>query len=163
MARELEVERKWLVPAVPSAEFDRAVGAGEAIDQGYLTIGSDGAETRIRRRAGEYVLTVKSGTGLSRREQSVALDRGQFEALWPVTAGQRVEKTRHLIPAPGAPELTIELDVYGGELDGLVVAEIEFESAPAATAFDPPDWFGPEVTDDNRYKNQALATGGRPD
>jgi adenylate cyclase len=159
MARELEVERKWLVPAVPPAELDRA---GEAIDQGYLTIGEGGTETRIRRRAGEYVLTVKSGTGLARREQSVTLDGGQFEALWPVTAGQRVEKTRYLIPVPGAPKLTIELDVYSGDLTGLVVAEIEFESAPAATAFDPPDWFGLEVTDDRRYKNQALATSGRP-
>jgi CYTH domain-containing protein len=163
MARELEVERKWLVPAIPPAELDRAVGVGEAIDQGYLTIGDGGTETRIRRRAGEYVLTVKSGTGLARRERSVVLNRDQFEALWPVTAGRRVEKTRYLIPAPDAPELMIELDVYGGELDGLVVAEIEFESAPAATAFDPPAWFGPEVTDDHRYKNQALATGGRPD
>jgi CYTH domain-containing protein len=42
------------------------------------------------------------------------------------------------------------------------VAEVEFESEAAADEFEPPDWFGPEVTDDPRYANRALAVDGVP-
>jgi adenylate cyclase len=58
--------------------------------------------------------------------------------------------------------VTIELDVYGGDLEGLVVAEVEFASEEDADAFDPPAWLGREVTDDPRYKNQRLARDGAP-
>jgi CYTH domain-containing protein len=43
-----------------------------------------------------------------------------------------------------------------------VVAEVEFDGEDAADAFEPPDWFGAEVTDDARYKNQRLACDGAP-
>jgi len=56
----------------------------------------------------------------------------------------------------------IELDVFGGSLDGLIMAEVEFRSAEELAAFEPPDWFGRDVTDDNRYTNAALALSGLP-
>ena len=57
----------------------------------------------------------------------------------------------------------IELDVFSGAHDGLVLAEVEFESTEALEAFEPPEWFGPEVTDDGRYTNAGLALDGLPD
>jgi adenylate cyclase len=72
----------------------------------------------------------------------------------------RVEKTRYEIPY-GAH--LIELDVYSGALEGLVVAEVEFGSEEESARFDPPDWFGSEVTDDVRYSNRSLAVHGRPE
>jgi CYTH domain-containing protein len=39
----------------------------------------------------------------------------------------------------------------------LVVVEVEFASVDEALAFSPPDWFGPDVTGDSRYRNAALA------
>ena len=78
----------------------------------------------------------------------------------PFTAGRRLEKTRYVIPGSG--ELTIELDVYSGGLSGLIVAEVEFASEDAADAFQPSEWFGSEVTDDGRFKNQQLACHGAP-
>jgi CYTH domain-containing protein len=54
------------------------------------------------------------------------------------------------------------LDVYGGELEGLIVAEVEFPHVAAAFDYDQPAWFGTEVTTDDRYKNRRLATDGRP-
>jgi adenylate cyclase len=68
--------------------------------------------------------------------------------------------TRYLLPAGGG--LTIELDVYRGDLAGLVTAEIEFESLQASRAFEAPAWLAEEVTDDPRYKNQSLAVHGLP-
>jgi CHAD domain-containing protein len=103
---------------------------------------------------------VKKGLGRTRREEEIALEPEQFRRLWPLTEGHRVEKVRHLIPS--ADGLTIELDSYAGELDGLVTAEVEFDSEARADAFEPPRWFGPEVTDDPRYRNARLARDGAP-
>ena len=49
-----------------------------------------------------------------------------------------------------------------GNLEGLVLAEVEFSSRDKSEEFEPPDWLGEEVTDDVRYKNQILAKKGAP-
>ena len=116
----------------------------DEIEQGYLAIGSDG-EVRLRRRGERLLLTAKRGSGLARDEAEVELDREAFERLWPLTEGRRLHKRRHVIPHG---DLKIEVDVYEGELEGLVVAEIEFPSEDEARAFEPPDWIGEEVTGD---------------
>jgi CYTH domain-containing protein len=69
-------------------------------------------------------------------------------------------KTRHRIPYGTH---LIELDVFADTLEGLVFAEVEFDSTEALAAFDPPPWFGREVTDDGRYTNASLSLHGRPD
>jgi adenylate cyclase len=57
----------------------------------------------------------------------------------------------------------IELNVFRGNLQGLVLAEVEFGSTAKSAEFKPPDWLGEEVTEDIRYKNQSLAQKGAPD
>ena len=71
------------------------------------------------------------------------LDADEAEALWPHTAGRRLEKRRHRVPLG---DVVAEVDVYGGALDGLLVVEVEFPSEAAAAAFVAPPWFGEEVT-----------------
>jgi adenylate cyclase len=154
---EMEIERKFLVAEPPELE-----GSDHAeIEQGYLALADDAdrAEVRLRRRGDERFLTVKVGTGRVRAEEEIGLDREQFDALWPLTEDRRVAKTRHLI-AHG--DLTIELDLYGGELDGLRVAEVEFADQAAADAFEAPAWFGEEVTGNVNYLNETLAAKGMP-
>jgi CYTH domain-containing protein len=153
----VEVERKWLVAEMPP----EALGGlpPDTIQQGYLTIGNDGAETRVRRRGAQCTLTVKSGRGMVRGETEITLTSEQFDALWPATAGARVAKERHTLRLDGR---VIELDVYGGALRGLMVAEVEFEDPWGAESFVVPYWFGREVTDDQDYKNQRLALRGIP-
>ncbi|MFU8890365.1 MAG: CYTH domain-containing protein [Anaerosomatales bacterium] len=150
----MEIERKFLVEQRPPAiAFTSA-----ALRQGYLLIADDG-EVRVRDAGGVYSLTVKSRGSLSREEHEVELTRDQFEALWPATLGRRVEKTRHEFTLGG---MDAALDVFEGDLDGLVTVEVEFPSVSAARAFVPPAWFGPEVTEDASYKNASLAVHGQP-
>lgn len=152
----MEIERKFLVrDSAPALEQSRS----SRIEQGYIAVAPDGTEVRVRRRDGTAVLTIKSGGGRSRVEEELEIDAERFARLWPLTEGRRIEKTRHLIPQA---DLTIELDVYSGALTGLMVAEVEFGSEEAADAFDPPEWFGPEVTNDPRFRNQTLALEGAP-
>jgi CYTH domain-containing protein len=150
----MEIERKFLVE-LPPPEFERA--PARRIDQGYLALDeTSGAEVRLRRHGDELSLTVKGAGGLARVEEAFDLDEAKFESLWPLTEGRRVEKVRHELPGG------VEVDVYEGALAGLVIAEVEFDSEEASAAFEPPDWFGSEVTEDQRYKNRELAVGGRP-
>jgi len=123
-------------------------------------VAADGTEVRVRRRDANAWLTVKSGGGRARVEEEIEIDGERFERLWPLTEGRRIEKTRYEIPV--GDDLVVELDVYAGDLDGLVIAEVEFESEEAAEGFAAPDWLGPDVTEDLRYKNQRLARDGAP-
>jgi adenylate cyclase len=154
----IEIERKFVVDKPPA---DLARWPSTAIEQGYVAIADDGTEVRVRRRAGRAVLTVKSGGARTRVEEELEIEPERFERLWSLTDGRRIEKTRYEIAADDGA--TIELDVYGGALAGLLVAEVEFASESDADAFTAPDWFGREVTDDERYKNQRLARDGVPE
>jgi len=152
----MEIERKFLVAGdVPSASAEPV-----EIEQGYLAVARDGgAEVRLRRKGDATVLTVKRGEGRTRAEEEVPIDEEGFAALWPMTEGRRLEKTRFVIADDG---LEIELDVFGGELEGLQIAEVEFPDERTADAFEPPDWFGAEVTGKPDYLNESLATDGAP-
>ncbi|MFP5578860.1 MAG: hypothetical protein ACLGIZ_11590 [Acidimicrobiia bacterium] len=50
--------------------------------------------------------------------------------------------------------------MFAGDLAGLVLVEVEFDSDEAMAAFVPPTWFGAEVSGDDRYSNASLATQG---
>jgi CYTH domain-containing protein len=155
MADGMEIERKFLVEQLPQG-LD--VHPSREIEQGYLAI-TDDVEVRLRRYGDESFLTVKSSGNESRIEEEIEIDRRRFDSLWPLTDGRRIQKRRYRIPIG---DLALELDVYHGDLEGLLTAEVEFSSLADAAAFVPPGWVGRDVTDDSRYKNKRLATHGRP-
>lgn len=150
-----EIERKFLLDALPD-DFDDLPST--RIRQGYLAV-TDEVEVRVRDRGDDRLLTVKGGRGEIRNETTVTLSAEQFNDLWELTRNRRIEKRRTILPQG---EVEIEIDVFEGDLNGLMIAEVEFESADASAAFDPPAWFGREVTDDATYRNAALATGEPP-
>lgn len=150
-----EIERAFLVGQLPD---DLALGAGERLRQGYLAEEQD-VQVRIRLSDDTATLTVKAGGGLVRTEIELPVPPDDAEALWGLTAGRRIDKVRHRLEVADG---TAEVDVYAGELDGLVRVEVEFPSLESADAFTPPDWFGSEVTDDARWSNASLARHGRP-
>lgn len=156
-----EIELKYLVELgdLP-AEIDLSSLEKTHLRQGYIAIGIDGSETRVRSFDNEkFELTTKSPGLIARDEQTIKLSQEMFEALWHQTAGRLVIKTRYFVPLGRD---TIELDVYAGHLEGLVTAEVEFDGRPTeamvrATTFEPPAWFGKNISEDARYKNHNLA------
>ena len=129
------------------------------IVQGYLAIDVHGAEVRLRKIDDRYFETFKGRGLLQRRELEIELSHDQFNTLWPGTEGRRIEKVRYQINRAGQK---IELNVFRGNLEGLVLAEVEFPSREKSEEFKPPDWLGEDVTEDSRYKNQNLAQKGAP-
>ena len=156
MATGIEIERKFLLDGVPPTMRD---ATRVPIRQGYLALDGD-TEVRVRITPQAATLTIKSGHGGVRVEEELALQARQAEALWQLTEGRRIEKTRRRVQAAGAE---VEIDEYGGAHAGLVVAEVEFSDEDASRAFEPPPWFAREVTADRRYSNRRLATDGLPD
>ncbi len=148
-AEHLERERKFLLRERPPLPAH-----GDHLRQGYLALDGDVA-VRVRDIAGErFVLTLKGGAGNTRTEVECDLTADEFEALWRHTVGRRIDKTRFRV-AEGP--YVVEVDVFHGAHEGLHLAEVEFGSADDLVGFEPPDWFGPEVTDDRRYDNAGLA------
>lgn len=146
-----EIERKFLVKQLPE-NLERY--QSRLIEQGYLAAKRDGTQVRLRKAGARLSLAFKEGNGIERREVEVDLIPEQFDPLWAATAGRRLSKTRYDIPFG---EFTIEVDVYGGSNAGLVVAEVEFDDEKQYADFQPPDWFGREVSGKARYSNVKLA------
>lgn len=156
-----EIERKFKVKEVPY-EVLQNIAPLELV-QTYLKAPS-GEERRVRAiNNKKFVMTVKrpkSENGLIREEIEKEISKEDYELFLKQQIGTQIKKSRYKIPAENG--LTYELDIYEGELTGLLVVEIEFENEEIANSFTKPAWFGNEVTSDKRYKNASLAKNGMP-
>lgn len=146
----MEIERQFLVNFIPPLPEDY-----EQLRQGYISL-----EPEIRiRQAGDhqFFLTVKRGNGLVREEWETEITVQEFvnlkERLQPGTL--MIEKRRYRIALGNG--LAAELHLHGRHLAGFHYVEVEFSSEEQARAFEPPDWFGREVTDDVRFSYGMLA------
>lgn len=152
----VEIERKFLVA---SEGWRTVAGVGVPIAQGYLSVSGPFA-VRVRRMGEEGFLTMKSNeSGVRRLEFEYPIPAADAETMLSQLGadGLRLEKTRYLLQHEGHEW---SVDVFGGALTGLILAEIELTD-PDET-FARPDWLGAEVTHDLRYRNAALAEHGPP-
>ena len=148
MANNLEIERKFLINALPEnlSDFPQS-----KICQAYLLAFPT---VRIRKNDEKYELTYKGPGGLTHPEYNLPLTEEGYLHLLEKADGKVIEKTRYKIPFG---KFLIELDIFEGHMKGLIMAEVEFDSEEEALAFDRPCWFGMDVTDDKRYKNAYMA------
>lgn len=148
----MEIERKFLIKNLPENLEEYA---SHLIEQGYLCTSP---VVRIRRQDDTYLLTYKGAGLMSREEYNLPLTKESYEHLLPKADGTIITKRRYLIPLTGSYEgLTVELDLFSGEWEGLTLAEVEFPDEETANAFTAPDWFGEDVTFDGRYHNSWLS------
>lgn len=151
-----EIERKFLVT---DGSWLTAAEKKIAIVQFYLAISAE-RSIRLRISDGKAAkLTLKFGSDLSERDEfeySVPLaDALEMKAF---ALGKVIEKIRHHVRHHG---YLYEVDVFSGDLDGLVVAELETPDQVAQAML--PAWLGPEVTGEIRYSNASLALNGFPE
>ncbi len=151
-----EIERKFLLSQMPDIPLQSTV----PVRQGYITESEDSVEVRLRQKGDRFFMTVKKGQGLVREEGEIGIAPEDFNRLWPMTRGRRVEKTRSRSDLGNG--LIAEIDVFSGDLEGLMLCEVEFKDKDQAEQFSPPKWFGTDVTRDSRYKNKSLAQNGIP-
>jgi adenylate cyclase len=145
-----EIERKFLIQDTSIVDSL----AGERLTQGYLSHDKN-ATVRVRIAGTTGWLTIKGKTvGATRSEFEYPVPEEDARQMLDELCGAGViDKTRYRLPQG---ELCWEIDVFHGDNDGLIVAEIELPSED--TPFDRPAWLGEEVTGDPRYYNSALST-----
>jgi len=146
-----EIERKFLVVG----DFKSQAVSSTHIAQGYIASGN-GRTVRVRIRGDKGYLTIKGPSnkaGLARFEWEKEITLEEAKALMTICEPGIVEKTRWLVPA-GDGRHTWEVDVFEGENEGLIMAEIELESED--DTFEKPAFIGREVTGDRRYYNSHM-------
>jgi adenylate cyclase len=152
----IEIERKfrvvgegWRAQAVRSVR----IAQGYINDMAALREGRQNASVRVRIAGEQAFLNLKSRElGTTRQEFDYPVPLADAEALLALCVGGRIDKVRHYVEVEGH---TFEVDEFRGDNAGLVVAELELESA--GQAYPRPDWLGQEVTEELRYYNLALA------
>ena len=152
----MEIERKFL-PASPSRL--PTLSSCEKIEmvQAYLNASPI---LRIRKEGEDYFLTYKGKGMITREEYNLPLNADAFSHLLAKCDGNTVTKTRYRFPLPEnntGESLTAEIDIFSGQLEGLILIEVEFSTPKGAEAFLPPAWFGKEVSLDRRYHNISLS------
>ena len=148
----MEIERKFLIKKENLPDLTEY--PYHQIEQGYLCTEP---VVRIRRQDEQYYLTYKSGGLLSIEEYNLPLTRNAYEHLCPKADGIVISKTRYLIPEKNG--LTIELDVFHNDYEGLFLAEVEFPTEEDAKQYTPPSWFGEDVTYSAKYHNSNMSKG----
>ena len=158
--RLVERERRWLCRQVPR----ECIVQTEAITDLYVT------GTRLRLREARPIdggapmlrLTRKADVDVhTRLFTSIYLPEEEFAVLAASLPGVRIKKLRHRLHR--LPGVLMAVDEFQGELDGLTLAEAEFETPELLAAFPMPEFAVREVTNDPRFTGGCLATSGLPE
>lgn len=167
----MEIEKKLLINRFPG---DPETYEKKEIEQGYLCTSPT---LRIRKSNDDYILTYKKKSDKPPKDGTICnteieaeLDEAAYLHLKEKLDMPPLSKTRYIIPlgscgdvCPGVTEedaahpIKAELDVFHGQLEGLVYTEVEFPSVDAAERFVKPDWIGEDVSADRRLRNSHLS------
>lgn len=150
----LEIERKFLLK---NDDWKKLVSKSTAFKQGYLvspnSIDDAKSSVRLRIEGDEANINIKSMTlSITRQEYEYPIPLADaLKMLKELCEQPLVEKTRHIV---NYESHTWEIDVFLGDNEGLVVAEIELENENEE--FSLPDWIGEEVSEKVKYYNVNL-------
>lgn len=136
-----EIERKFLVKIMPDLSGTKL----EEQERYFLELGT--IEKRITKINSKYFYEEKSGS-----EKNVkGIQEAEFERLKSKAIKNLKRKNYILSKTP-----SVSIKVYGGEYEGLVRAEFEFETVEEARKFAPPEWVGKEITETNLGRDGEL-------
>ena len=144
----LEIERKFLVTSEDFKEGGKSV----EITQAYLTI-QENLALRVRIEGLHASMAIKSKISERvNREYEYNIPIDEARSMMKLSVYAHIIKTRHLVEYENH---IWEVDIFHGENEGLIVAEIELDDKNEG--FEKPPWLGEEVTSDYRYLNSNLA------
>ena len=149
--RTMEIERKFLVR---NNDFIDEAFKKCRIVQGYICSDAE-RSVRVRISEDEAFLTIKSASnerGWSRYEFEQPISIKDAMELLKLCLPGRIDKVRHYVKVGSH---TWEVDVFHGDNEGLIIAEIELESEEET--FETPKWIGLEVSGNPKYYNMMLA------
>lgn len=147
-----EIERKFLLTD-NSWKTEGIVGVD--YKQAYLASNMD-RTVRIRVAGSQGYITIKGPTienSIAHAEYEYEIPKSDAEYLFNnLCEPGKVEKTRYKLPYGNH---IWEIDVFYGDNEGLIMAEVEMESEHEDVLL--PPWVGTEVTGNSQYANAMLA------
>ena len=148
----IEIERKFLIK---STSFIQLAHKSVKMTQGYLSRDPE-RTVRVRLVDDKGIITIKgqsSASGMSRFEWEKEIERKEAEELLALALENKIEKIRYYVKWE---EVVIEVDVFKGIHQGLILAEIELKSEKEGINL--PQWIGKEVTGKIEYYNSYLSS-----
>lgn len=147
----VEIERKFLVisEAFISESFTQ-----KRIVQAYLSSVPE-RTVRVRIKGENGFITIKgksNDSGTTRLEWEKEISLSEAESLLSICESGIIDKIRYEVKVGNH---VFEVDVFSGENEGLIIAEIELQSENEW--FEKPIWLGEEVTNDERFYNSFLS------
>ncbi len=147
----IEIERKFLLN---NDDWTKLEHTSASYQQAYFC-NTQKVSVRVRLTDYKAWMSFKSATREISRfeyEYEIPLDDAKH-MLQEFSEGSVITKTRYFVPID---QHIWEIDVFEGDNQGLIVAEIELNSVDEF--FVKPLWIGNEVSDDVRYFNSNLVT-----
>ncbi|MDN3586915.1 CYTH domain-containing protein [Pedobacter aquatilis] len=144
-----EIERKFLIDLTAWTKLEKP--AGKHLRQGYI-LTEPNKTIRIRISNDKAWLTIKGiSTGATRLEYEYEIPLEEAKELLDNFSEAELEKTRYEITYKNK---LWEVDVFAGDNNGLIVAEIELRTEDEV--FEIPNWVAEEVTHEQKYFNSNL-------
>jgi adenylate cyclase len=144
----IEIERKFLVS---NSDWKLNISKEIIIQQGYLSANPE-RTVRVRIAKEKGFLTIKGKTiNTTRAEYEYEIPLSEAKELMTLCEKPILEKTRYEVLENGN---CWEIDVFSGDIKGLIVAEIELESE--TQEFISPKWIGTEVSQETKYYKASL-------
>lgn len=146
----IEIERKFLV----FKDLLPPLNDGQYFIQGYLSLDP---QVRYRMIGDKVIIAIKTNesgsVGRNEWEFTNSLDQTERDKLKLLAIRKPIEKIRYKIPYEG---LIWEIDVYQGDNEGLISAEVELPSVDYLIVF--PKWIDneSEIGGDPKYQNANL-------
>ena len=148
----LENELTFLVKELPR---DLEKYLKKEIRQGYYSdmpsplriCDEDGRLTLVKK------LKIKEDDCSRYKETELQIKQEEFQRLWPLCK-KSLSKTRYRYPIGN---LTAEIDIFHGRLEGLKIVEVEFPTEKDREEFIVPDWFGLDITQESWSANSILS------
>ncbi len=138
-----EFELTYLIKELP-AGFEHAASK-EMLDI-YIPSSSEHPGLRIRKNGKKYEITkkepVKEGDSSHMIETTIPLTEAEYTELAQLP-GKRVGKTRLYYTENS---VDYEIDVFRGDLEGLILVDVEFDSLEKKSTFVPPTWCLADLT-----------------
>lgn len=132
-----EIERKFLIKELPDLSQKVKIG----YERHYL-FDKNGIELRVQRKGDKFELERKVHiSAVERTKDKIEISEEEFNLLKPLTIGAIIRDSYTLSTKP---DLTVK--IYHGKYEGLVRAEVEFDTTEELEAFQVPDWCGREIT-----------------
>lgn len=145
----IEIERKYLVH---NLDWLPQAKSSFEIEQAYIFVDYT-KEYRVTIRGNKAYTTLKSRHKLIRKEfeKEITIEEANY-LISSFSDLEPIIKTRYEIPILDG--LKWEIDVFKGENEGLILAEIELPNPDYKITL--PDWIGEEVTNDSYYYNSNI-------